>query len=113
MEDGRIKDPQITTSGFDAGTAADGRQARLHKNIQPNGAWCIDTSRGATTYRNYDLYVVIDLQKSTTIAGIATQGQGLRGTGYVKDYKISYRSETGDWMFYGEEKNPKNLKVNI
>ena len=113
MEDGRIKDSQITTSRVATGITADGRKARLNKNIQPDGAWCVDTSGGSTGYRNYGQYIMIDLQKSTTIAGIATQGQGLGGTAYVKDYKISYVKGTSDWIYYGEEQTPKKVKVNI
>jgi hypothetical protein len=110
MEDGRIKDSQIKTTGVAAGTTADGRKARLNKNIQPNGAWCVDTSRGGTGYRNYDQYIMIDLLNPTTIAGIATQGQGLGGTAYVKDYKISYNEGTGDKIYH---KSATDATVNI
>ena len=109
MEDGRIKDSQITTSRVATGITADGRKARLNKNIQPDGAWCVDTSRGKLTFRNYDQYIMIDFGKLTNIAGIATQGQGLGGTRYVNDYKVSYSEGTSGWIF----DKIKDSEVNI
>ena len=102
MEDGRIKNSQITTSGVAHRTTAYGWQARLNKNIASYGAWCVDASGGSQNYRNYDQYIQIDLVNLTTITRIATQG-GVR-VSFVRDYKISYWKGThSNWIFYREE----------
>ncbi|XP_028416012.1 uncharacterized protein LOC114539568 [Dendronephthya gigantea] len=43
MEDGKIKDSQITYSSVRQGMTASSEQARLHHNVPPWGAWCPDT----------------------------------------------------------------------
>ena len=103
MEDGRIKDSQITTSGV--ARSAYGWQARLNKNISSYGAWCVNVSGGSKSERNYDQYIQIDFLTMMTITRIATQGrEHSRGTEYVKDYKISYSSNgSRNWIFYKEK----------
>ena len=112
MEDGRIKDSQITTSSVLKGRSPYGYQARLNQNIPPWGAWCPDNSEGKINEWNYDQYIQIDLLNLTKITAIATQGrQYLGGREYVRDYKISYRRDGGVWNFY-QEKN-QTVKVNL
>ena len=102
MEDGRIKDSQITTSGV--ARSAYGWQARLNRNIPKYGAWCAYVNGGSRSERNYDQYIQIDLVTMTTITGIATQGREHRGgTEYVEDYKISYSKDSLNWIFYKEK----------
>ena len=107
MEDGRIKDLQITTtSGLLRG--AYGRLARLNKNIPYWCAWCVGMSEGMIHGKNYDHHIMIDLLNLTKITGIATQGrQGKKGDGIekVEDYKLSYRRDGGVWHFYSEKVN--------
>ena len=112
MENGSIKDFQITTSGVLKGTAARGAHARLHKNITPWGAWCPDVSGGSKTEKNYDQYIEIDLLKPTNVTGIATQGlQSSGGSEYAEDYKISYKRDGGGWNSYRQK--DQTVKVNL
>ena len=100
MEDGRIQDSQITTSGVasGSGTRAYGWQARLNKNISSYGAWCVNTSGGSGKYKKYDQYIQINLMNLSVITSIATQG-GMGGK-FVPDYKISYSEDSlSDWIF--------------
>ena len=110
MEDGRIKDSQITTSSVLGGTY--GYQARLNQVIPRWGGWCPDVSEGKINERIYDQYTQIDLLNLTKITGIATQGgEYLGGREYVRDYKISYRRDGGVWNFYQEK--DQTVKVNL
>ena len=111
MADGRIKNSQITVTGFHR--TAYGGQARLHQNIREWGAWCVNVSRGSTYFRNYDQHIEIDLLNLTKITGIATQGREYNeGTEKVEDYKLSYRRDVRDyWHFYpGKD---QDAKVNL
>ena len=110
MEDGRIKNSQITTTGYIR--SAYGWQARLNKNIPKWGAWCVNTSGGMIKRKNYDQYIMIDLLNLTKITGIATQGrQRNRGNEWVKDYKLSYKRDDGVWDFYREKDNPQMVSL--
>ena len=112
MEDGRIKDSQITSSSVLKGKSPYGWRARLNQNIPPWGAWCPDISGGKRNERNYDQYIQIDLLNLTKITRIATQGRSyLQGMEYVKDYKISYRRDCGGWNCYKEK--DQTVKVNL
>ena len=114
MEDGRIKDSQITTTGVAKGTAAYGWQARLNRNIPKCAAWCVNVSGGSTKYSNYDQHIKIDLVKLTVITAIAIQPRHpCKGTEYVKDFKISYRKDTRSyWTFCREkEQSPNEAKI--
>ena len=109
MEDGRIKDSQITTTGVASGTTAYGWLARLNRHIGSYGVWCGNINGGSENHRNYDQYIQIDLLNLTTIKGIATQGRGYNGaTEHVKDYKISYSHDGIDWTFYREKDQSSN-----
>ncbi|CAB4041251.1 Hypothetical predicted protein, partial [Paramuricea clavata] len=112
MADGRIKDSQITVSGFLK--TADGRQARLRQNIPNWGAWCVVVSEGRIREKNYDQYIEIDLLNLTKITGIATQGREFNGgSEWVKDYKIQYRKDGGIWYFYqGKDQAVKIFRGN-
>ena len=113
MNDGRIKDSQITESSVLKGARATGRQARLRKNISPLGAWCPDVSGGSSTGKNYDQYIEIDLVNLTNITRIATQGRELSGgKEYVKDYKISYSMYGQNWHNYRDFPSNK-VKVGL
>ncbi len=99
MADHTINDSQITTSSYIK--TAYGSQARLHQNIPPWGGWCLYTGGGSKSKRNYDQYIQVDLLKLTKVTRIATQGRERSGgTEYVKDYKISYRKDSNNWIFY-------------
>ena len=115
MEDGRIKDSQITTTGVATGTEAYGANARLNKNISPYGAWCAYVDAGSDTAKKYDQYIQIDLLNLTIVTGIATQGLEYRNqTRYVKDYKISYSTDSRKWIFYREKDQTSNgAKVDV
>ena len=110
MEDGRIKDSQITVSSV-LGKAY-GRQARLHQNIPDWGAWCPDVSGGKAGEINYDQYIQIDFLNLTKITGIATQGREYNGgREKVENYTISYR-KYGVWYssYRGKDQAVKVIK---
>ena len=110
MEDGRIKNSQITVSGYQK--IAYGGQARLRQNIPDWGAWCVNVSGGEKTKKTYDQYIEIDLLKLTKITRIATQGREYNGgTEKVMDYKLSYREDGGIWHFY--QGKDQDVKVNL
>ena len=109
MNDGRIKDSQITASSVLKGRSPHPWLARLNRNIPSWGAWCPEITGGNRTEKNYDQYIEIDLLNLTKITGIATQGRSYSGgREYTKDYKISYIRDGGIWNFYQE----KNKTVN-
>ena len=111
MEDGRIKRSQITTTGVATRISAYGWKARLNKNIPPYGAWCAYVDGGSDTAKKYDQYIQIDFLNLTNITGIATQGGSTR---YVKDYKISYSTDSRKWIFYREKDQTSNgAKVDV
>ena len=104
MEDGRINDSQITTSGIRVNSTAYGWHARLRQNNKQWSAWCVNVSRGSETKRSYDQYIEIDLLTLTKITGIATQGREVvEGCEWAEFYKISYRRDNGAWVFYQEK----------
>ena len=112
MEDGRIKDSQITATSVLKGRSPSPWLARLNRNIPRWGAWCPDITGGKITEKNYDQYIQIDLLNLTKITGIATQGRSYSGgREYAKDYKISYRIDDGIWYFYGGKN--QTVKVNF
>ena len=112
MEDGRIKDSQITASSVLKDRTPYAWLARLHRNIPGRGGWCPDITGGKKTEKKYDQYIQIDLLNLTKITGIATQGRSLFiGREYAKDYKISYRRDGGIWYFYGGKN--QTVKVNF
>lgn len=99
MANRRIKDDQITTSGYMLN--AEGYQARLRQNIPPWGAWCVDNKNGKPYEPSYDQYIQIDLLKVTKITKVATQGrQYARGIEFVRDYKIRFSVDGVTWIFY-------------
>ena len=112
MEDGRIKDSQITASSVLKEKTPYPWLARLNRNIGGWGAWCPDRTGGKINEKNYDQYIQIDLVNLTEITGIATQGRSyLGGREYAEDYKISYRRDGGIWNFYGGKN--QTVKVNF
>ena len=113
MENGQIKNSQITTSSVVKGrTTPNGWQARLNQNIRPWGGWCPDVSGGKKNERSYDQYIQIDLLTLTKITGIATQGRNHNGQNeYPRNYKISYRRDDGVWDFY--RRKDQTVKVNL
>ena len=116
MEDGRIKDSQITASSvLNRKIPPYPWLARLNRNIPAWGAWCPDHTGGKRTEKNYDQYIEIDLLNLTKMTGIATQGRSRsEGREYTKDYKISYRRDGGAWNFYrGKNQTVKASFINI
>ena len=115
MEDGRIKDSQITASSVFKGRSPFPWLARLNRNLPSWGAWCPDVTGGKITEKNYDQYIQIDLLNLTNITRIATQGRSYAGgREYAKDYKISYRRDGGLWNFYqGKDQTVKVNFINI
>ena len=116
MEDGRIKDSQITNSSVFKGRSSYVWQARLNHSIPPWDGWCPDTSGstsgGKINGKNYDQYIQIDLLTLTKITRIATQGREyLVGREYARDYIVSYRRDGGVWNFYREK--DQTVKVNL
>ena len=114
MEDGRIKDSQITASSVLKERTPYAWLARLNRNILTWGGWCPDFTGGNIFGKNYDQYIQIDLLNLTKITGIATQGRSRSGNEYAKDYKISYRRDDGIWYFYGgKDQTVKVSFINI
>ena len=112
MEDDRIKDSQITASSVLKDRTPHPWLARLNRNIPQWGAWCLDSTGGKITEKNYDQYIQIDLLNLTKVTGIATQGRSHSGgKEYAKGYKISYRRDGRIWGFYREK--DQTVKVNF
>ena len=104
MENGNIKDSQITISSFlkidkDSSVGATGDQARLNKNVPPFGAWCPDIYGDK---ENYDQYIQIDLLALKEVTRVATQGRK-EGNEFVRNYKISYSYNGQSWVYYKEK----------
>ena len=112
MQDGRIKDSQISASSIIKGKSPFPWLARLNRNIPSWGGWCPDVTGGKINEKNYDQYIEIDLVNLTEITGVATQGRSYsNGAEYAKDYKISYRKDGGEWDFF--KKEDETVKVNL
>ena len=104
MENGKIKDSQITVSSVRPGTTASGEQARLRRNIPDWGAWCFDTSKGLKNELSSDQYIQVDLLVLTNITGIATQGREYNGGNQlVWRYIVSYSKDRRTWNYYKED----------
>ncbi|XP_065052970.1 discoidin domain-containing receptor tyrosine kinase B-like isoform X2 [Rhopilema esculentum] len=92
MEDGRIKDGQITALNwlyFDQDFNLYYRPsfARLNNKKLGGGGWCsasIAIHRGA--------YIEIDLLKDTKITAVASQGRGI-GNEFIDEFGITYRRD--------------------
>ena len=94
MENGTIKDSQITVTGVH-------RTVNGGHALHAKGILCVDASGGSMTKRNYKQYIQIDLLSLTNITGIATQGREYNeGREAVENYAISYRKDGGVWYFY-------------
>ena len=112
MEDGRIKDSQITASSVLKDRSPHPWLARLNRNIPYWGGWCPDITGGKIHEKNYDQYIEIDLLNLTEITGIATQGRSHSGgREYARDYKVSYSRDGGTWYFYGGK--DQTVKVSL
>lgn len=92
MEDGRIKDSQITAPNWlysDQNFNAYYRPkyARLNNKKLGGGGWCspsIEEYSGA--------FIEIDLLKNTKITEIASQGRAI-GTEFIDEYGITYKRD--------------------
>ena len=112
MEDGRIKDSQIKSTGVIKNRSPFGWQARLNRNIPHWGGGCPDVSGGKMTGKNYDQYIQIDLLNLTKITGIATQGRSYsNGREFAKDFKISCSKDGEMWSNYGENFQTEKVKL--
>ncbi len=92
MEDGSIKDNQITSlnwlyqsENFNAYYKA--KFARLNNKKLGGGGWC-----SASIERFSGAYIEIDLLKNTKLTALATQGRGI-GSEYIDEYGITYKRE--------------------
>ena len=94
MEDGRIKDSQITALNWlYADQSFNGHYqpkfARLNNRKLGGGGWCSDSIEAYP-----GAYIEIDLLKDTKVTTIASQGRvGLLGREYIDEFGITYKRD--------------------
>ncbi|KXJ18143.1 Coagulation factor V [Exaiptasia diaphana] len=102
MEDGRIKDAQITASSYafsDRNTQHHPKYGRLHKRESAThiGAW-------ASGDKKYDEYIQVDLGSVKVITMVATQGRPgcclSWQRQWVTKYAVSYSDDAHAWKDY-------------
>ena len=106
MESGTLFDSQISASTvFNANCAA--RKARLHlKSGGKPWSWC-------ALNNNYNQWLQVDLQQTTRVAGIATQGRH-DANQWVTAYKLQFREGGYTFKFYrrnGDNSETVRLQV--
>ena len=100
MEDGSIKDSQITAStSFNIFLGP--HWSRLNKG----GSWSV-------AHISIDQWIQVDLGISRIITGIVLQG-GDEGTQeWVKSYKVEYSRDGIAWLFVNQYDEMVNMKIN-
>jgi len=95
LEDGRIKDNQITASShWDNHEASGARLNNKYKYVNNKiswGAWCTDV-------KDTHQYLSVDLGHVRAISGVATQGAILKS--FVKNYKMNYSLDGQEWKMF-------------
>lgn len=107
VEDGRIKDQQITASShFNEHYAFNGR---LHNIFRKNsngsyswGGWCTDPNEKTP-------YLQIDMGQVRALSGVATQGY--MNDIYVTSYSLNYSTDGRTWQSYKENGLKSGTKV--
>ncbi|EDO37662.1 predicted protein [Nematostella vectensis] len=96
MEDGRIKDDQITQSSF-IDNMSMGKHARLYLvESQPatRGAW-------VPSYGSFGQWIQIDFQRLVIVTKVATQGRHGNDQ-WITSFTISYSLDGTNWSVYQE-----------
>ena len=96
MENGKIMDIAITASSF-YGNYLKPEFARLNTNR----GYCSWTPRGY-----HDQWMQIDLGKTTSVTGVATQGR-CAWPQWVTSYRLSYSTDGQSWTVYYDSGNEK------
>ncbi|KXJ14557.1 Lactadherin [Exaiptasia diaphana] len=99
MQDGTIKDNQITASSSYSSIHAP-KNGRLHKQNAPGvgyGAW------SALNRRINDEYIQVDLGMEKVITMVATQGRQDCCAQFVTKYSLSYSNDASNWKSYTED----------
>lgn len=95
MESGAIHDSQISASSIWRSNHA-AQQARLHFKAGggKTGSW-------SSKRNDNNQWLQVDLQQTTRVKGIATQGRnGHRAGQWVTQYKLQYGEEVHTFKFY-------------
>jgi len=92
MEDGRIKDKQITAlnwlySNQNFNAYYQPKYARLNNKKLGGGGWC-----SANNEDYSGAFIEIDLLKNMKVTGIASQGRGI-GTEFIDEYGVMYKRD--------------------
>ena len=97
MEDGRIADSQITSSGYHHHQFLyhGPTNARLNRNAEPGtvGAW-----QAKTNDKNQWIQVAFR-RKSVNVTGVMIQGRGAGWPHYVTKFKVSYSDDSVNWNY--------------
>lgn len=93
MESRAILDSWITASSvFDSPYRASLARLHLTSSASGYGGW-------AALDNNHDQWLQVDLQQTTRVTGIATQGRGDYDQ-WVKEYKLQYGEDGITFQFY-------------
>uniref|UniRef100_A0A0K0DZE7 Protein kinase domain-containing protein n=1 Tax=Strongyloides stercoralis TaxID=6248 RepID=A0A0K0DZE7_STRER len=97
MENGEIKDEQLTASSQYDEDSVGPRSSRIRSSIE-GGAWCPKTYITKDSYE----FLQINLEKLFIIHAIETQGRYSNGTGreYASQYYIDYMRNGSRWIRY-------------
>ncbi|KXJ26121.1 Neuropilin-2 [Exaiptasia diaphana] len=105
MEDGRIKDSQLSASSslrYELGP----QRARLYSNV-PDGSWIAGHNVAGQEY------LQIDLLSSHVITHVATQGREYRYHQWVTKYYLKYEYRGEIWKSYRYGRIVKEFKGNV
>ncbi|XP_031551889.1 neuropilin-1a-like isoform X1 [Actinia tenebrosa] len=100
MQDGKIKDNQISASSKHSRNC-NPSYGRLYKTPKSNwdGGWC-------AKHKRIGEYMQIDLGTMKWVTKIATQGRNIRSySQWVKEYTLSFTNNTITWQDYRGDEN--------
>jgi len=86
MENGRIKDTQVTASSDYAGYVA------IHARLNKDRGW-------STNYNDFNQWIQVSLGSFTNLTGIATQGS-LATRQFVTKYQLQYGDDGVHFRYY-------------
>uniref|UniRef100_A0A0N4Z133 receptor protein-tyrosine kinase n=1 Tax=Parastrongyloides trichosuri TaxID=131310 RepID=A0A0N4Z133_PARTI len=110
MENGRIKDTQITSSSSYDEQSTGPQNSRI-RTESGAGAWCPMSQINMTSNE----WIEIDFSSNMVITAIETQGRfgGGEGQEYTPMFKIKYKREgMGPWASYKDSSNNEFIKAN-
>jgi len=104
MENGAIKDGQISASSEYTSSNHGAKYARLNKNIA-SGAWAAKT-------KDQNQWLQVAFDNPMKVIAVATQGRNSIYAQWVSKYKLQYSDDGKSFQYYKEEGKDKVKRLN-